>query len=61
MHDLMMLGPEGSPGRFLGIGAEVPVEIIAADGGEKDESHQPARRIDAGQEPAGLPDHQDSA
>src|SRR6185437_6778456 len=61
MQRLMMMGPENAAGRSAGLRGEVPVKIIAADGGKKNESHQSRRRRRSQQQLARLPGHQDGA
>ena len=58
MKDLVPLGPDRPPGRIDRIRSKIPMEIIAADGGEEYKTHQPSGRGSAQQQLTGLPDHQ---
>ena len=55
------MGPLDAAGGAGGAGGEVPVKVIAADGGKEYEPQQMDGRGDAQQEAAGLPDHHHSA
>src|SRR6187402_3722403 len=61
MNDLVPLGPSQVTGRMRRPGSKIPVEIIAADRGEKDKTHQSPRSGSAEQQMTGLPDHQHRA
>ena len=54
----MPLCPQRSAGRVDGIGGEIPMKIIAADGGEEYEAYQPFGWWSAQQQFTRLPYHQ---
>src|ERR1700744_1272196 len=58
MQGLVMVCPLHAPGRTRGAGGEIPMKIITADRGKENEPQKPARRGDAQQQIACLPDHQ---
>lgn len=54
----MPLCPQRPAGRVDGIGGEIPMKIIAADGGEEYEAYQPSGGPNAQQQFTCLPYHQ---